>query len=110
MRRLPPPPERTCPVCGDTFTPAVHNQVFCPPTDEDRRRVQDGQPRSRCARRAANAKQRDADLTARLLEPFDCAHCGKRCVPGENVAPHATRFCSKAHKRAFHHALERAAA
>jgi hypothetical protein len=44
------------------------------------------------------------------LEAFDCAHCGKRCEPGVNVPPNATRFCSKAHKRAYHHAIERAAA
>ena len=37
-RRKPPSPERICPVCGESFVPTVHNQVFCPPTDEDRER------------------------------------------------------------------------
>jgi hypothetical protein len=110
-RRKPPSPARTCPVCGRTFKPTHHGQVYCPPTDLDRARANNSQPRSRCAKRADNAKQRGWDPSSRpLLEPFDCAWCGKRCVPGQNVAAHATRFCSKAHKRAFHHAADRAAA
>jgi hypothetical protein len=91
---------------------ATHfNQVYCPPTDRDRARAPNSQPRSRCAKRADNAKQRGWDRASRpLLEPYDCAHCGKRCAPGQNVPAHATRFCSKAHKRDFHRAAEKAVA
>lgn len=32
------------------------------------------------------------DFTPR--PPFDCASCGVRCVPGENVGRRASRFCS----------------
>jgi hypothetical protein len=108
-RRKPPGRERACPVCGRSFKPAVAGQVYCPPTDRDRERAKNSQPRSRCAKRADNAKQRGWDDPASrpLLEPFECAWCGKRCVPGGNVPANATRFCSQGHKRAFHHALER---
>jgi hypothetical protein len=102
---------RTCPVCGASFVANHHNQTYCPPTDLDRARAKNSQPRSRCAKRADNAKQRGWDPASRpLLEPFDCGWCGKRCVPGENVPANATRFCSQAHKRAFHHATDKAAA
>jgi hypothetical protein len=30
-------------------------------------------------------------------------------VPGENVPSHATRFCSKAHKKRWHYEQQRAA-
>ena len=30
---------RICPVCGSSFTASHHNQVFCPPTDADKARV-----------------------------------------------------------------------
>ena len=46
---------RTCPVCGGEFTAAHFNQVYCPPTDRDRERAPNSQPRSRCAKRADNA-------------------------------------------------------
>jgi hypothetical protein len=102
---------RTCPVCGREFTATHHNQRFCPPTDLDRARARNSQPRSRCAKRADNGKQGGWDPASRpLLEPFDCAQCGKRCVPGQNVPANATRFCSRAHKRDFHRAAEKAVA
>jgi hypothetical protein len=53
----PGPFRRTCPVCGAEFEPTHWNQRYRPPTDEDRAR-QNGQARSRCARRAANAQYR----------------------------------------------------
>jgi hypothetical protein len=46
-------------------------------------------------------------IVGRVGEPFDCAGCGKPCKPGENVAPHATRFCSKRYKRSWHRERER---
>jgi hypothetical protein len=55
-RRKPLEP-RTCPVCGNEFVPATANQRYCPPTAEDRAR-RNGQPRSRCAKRADNARYR----------------------------------------------------
>jgi hypothetical protein len=109
-RRLPPAKERICPVCGRSFLPTTHSQVYCPPTDEDRARAGDGQPRSWCAKAFSNAVQRGTvdQLLARArerggrLEEFECAECGKRCVPGENVSPHASRFCCAAHKKRWH--------
>jgi hypothetical protein len=101
---------RICPVDGRSFVATSSNQVYCPPTDRDRKRAPNSQPRSRCAKRADNAKQRGWDPASRpLLEPYDCAQCGKRCVPGENVPANATKFCCQAHKRAWHHAPERVA-
>lgn len=97
--------ERICPVCGASFTPTYPNQVCCPPTDEDRKRP--GQARSRCVVAYKNARQRGTldQLLARAVrpaQPFDCAHCGEHCIPGENVASHATKFCGKGCKAAWH--------
>jgi hypothetical protein len=57
-RRKPEPGPRVCPVCGNEFVPGTANQVYCPPTDDDRARARNGQPRSRCAKRADNARYR----------------------------------------------------
>ena len=109
---------RVCVTCGGRFEALTANARFCRPTDDDRKRALNSQPRSWCAKAYSNAVQRGAvdQLLARVsehggrLEEFDCAWCSKRCVPGVDVPPHASRFCSKAHKRAFHHAAERASA
>ncbi len=94
--------ERTCSVCSRSFVPSSANQVYCPPTDEQRRRQK--QPRSQCARRAMNAKRYGWVPASRPMpEPFDCDWCGKWCVPGENVAHHATKFCGKECKCEWHH-------
>jgi endogenous inhibitor of DNA gyrase (YacG/DUF329 family) len=84
--------QRTCPTCGKEFEPQTSNQVYCPPSKRDGK----GQARSRCARRAMNARQRGTDLDSLppMVKQFDCAHCGKLCIPGDNVPPHASRFCS----------------
>jgi hypothetical protein len=98
---------RTCPACGEPFRATHPNQVYCPPTDEDRERWK-GQARSRCANKAANAAYRGTELVvAKVGQPFDCAGCGKSCVPGENVAPHATKFCGRRCKAAWHKERER---
>lgn len=101
-----------CAVCGSEFVPAVANQRYCPPTEEQRRRAK-GQPRSRCARRAQNHEQRKREgrdtlpLTAPLPTPFNCRKCDKRVVPGQDgVAPHARTFCSRRCKRKWHKARE----
>ena len=97
---------RICPVCGAEFVPTTNGQRYCPPRDQDRERQK--QPRSRCARRAINHAQRTREgrktipLAAPLPQPFDCAQCGKRCTPGGNVPPHATRFCGRRCKKAWH--------
>lgn len=52
-------------------------------------------------KRAENAKYRGSELTPRV-EQFDCASCGKSCVPGDDVAPHARKFCSVLCKRRWH--------
>lgn len=95
---------RTCPVCGTEFKPTTHNQRFCPPVN----RMVKGQPRSQCAKAYDNAERRGVlpELLARGrvgAAPFDCAQCGQPCTPGENVAPHATRFCGRQCTKAWHH-------
>ena len=91
--------ERTCPVCRENFTATKNNQRFCPPAP--------GKAKSKCKTAYTNAKSRGS--LGKLLAkpwtpptPFDCAHCGKRCVPGENVARHAAKFCGKECKSAWH--------
>lgn len=88
---------KTCPVCREGFTPRSHNQRFCPPPP--------GKSKSRCAKRYENAARRGT-LTSTLdlppIAPFDCAQCGTHCIPGDNVAPHATRFCGQTCKAAWH--------
>jgi hypothetical protein len=80
---------RVCPICDTTFHPSTNNNVrFCG---------------ARCGKRAENAKQRGQDPRALALPaPYDCARCGKRCVPGENVVAHASRFCSPDCKKRQH--------
>lgn len=88
--------ERICPVCLKGFVPTNHNQVYCP-----------GKPgkRSRCARRVSNAKRGGWDPSSLPFpEPFDCTQCGEHCIPGENVAHHATKFCGYDCKMAWHKA------
>jgi len=100
---------RHCPVCGRAFKPTTANARYCPPTEADRER----QARSRCARRALNHAHRSREgiatipLAAPLPEPFKCAECAKACVPGQNVAPHATKFCCPSHKAAWHKRQEK---
>lgn len=101
-------PERTCPVCGNTFTPATPNQRYCPPTPEDRTRLK-GQAVSRCARRGSNHAQRTrqgrdtGSLTAPLPGAFDCEQCGKACEAGKDgVSAHAMRFCGYDCKAQWH--------
>lgn len=94
--------ERTCPVCRRTFA-ASNNQRFCPP--------EPGKTRSKCAKAYMNAKKRGS-LDKLLAEPwtppqpFDCEQCGKHCVPGENVAQHASKFCGKECKGEWHKTQE----
>lgn len=102
--------ERTCPTCGTSFTPTIHNQRFCPPTPDNRAR-QKGQARSRCARAWDNAKQKNK--LKQLIErgrvgslPYNCAECNTYCEPGINVAPHASRFCGEQCKRRYHKRCE----
>ena len=89
--------QRTCPVCRENFTATNRNQRFCPPDP--------GRAKSKCKTAYTNAKSRGS--LGKLLAkpwtpptPFDCAHCGKRCIPGENVARHAAKFCGPRCKKA----------
>jgi hypothetical protein len=99
--------KKRCPVCGSLFVPQSPNARYCPPTDEERQRAQ-GQPRSRCSRRAMNHAQRLREgaetiaLDAPLPAPYECAQCGKRCQPGKNVPPQAKKFCGRLCKRNWH--------
>lgn len=83
--------QRECPVCRQQFIPTHHNQRFCPPPE--------GKVKSPCAKAYENANRRGTldQLLARggVGKPFDCAQCGQRCVPGENVSAHARRFCGR---------------
>lgn len=103
--------QRTCPVCRRTISSPKSNQRFCSPTDEQRAR---GQIHSKCAKAYMNAKKRGS-LDKLLAEPwtppqpFDCEQCGKHCVPGENVAQHASKFCGKECKSAWHRTNEEGA-
>lgn len=95
---------RICPVCGTRFQPRTWNHRYCTGF------------RGRCYRRAMNHAQRTREgrqtipLDAPLPAPFNCGHCGKRCVPGENVARHATMFCSSRCKKREHRDRNREAA
>jgi hypothetical protein len=92
---------RRCATCGELFQARTPNARFCPPTAEQAARQKT--PRSSCAKRRQNADYRGTDvIVGKPGQPFDCALCGKRCVPGVNVPPHASRFCCRAHKAAFH--------
>lgn len=83
--------KRECPVCRASFE-ATGNKRFC---------------QRRCRSAYENAKERGTldKLLAKPWTPptpFDCAHCGKRCIPGENVARHAAKFCGKDCKKRWH--------
>jgi hypothetical protein len=89
-RRRKPRETRVCPVCGAEFVARTWNHTYCTGF------------RGRCYRRAMNARYRGRQLIeGKVGEPFDCAQCGERCVPGENVAPHASKFCGRHCKRAW---------
>lgn len=82
---------RECPVCRTAFEASGHKR-FC---------------QRRCGKAYMNAEKRGT-LDKLLAEPwtppapFDCAECGKRCTPGENVAQHATKFCGPECKSVWH--------
>jgi 5-methylcytosine-specific restriction endonuclease McrA len=89
------PTERKCATCGTEFS-ASNNKRFCS---------------ARCGKAYWNAKKRGSP--DKLLaepwtppQPFDCEQCGERCVPGENVAQHASKFCGKECKSAWHRTNE----
>lgn len=94
--------DRTCTACGQDFAPTFWAQRYCPPTESDRAKGR----RSQCAKRAGNLQQRGGDVTRLqhkvIAEPFDCEQCGMACVPGSNVAPHASRFCGYDCKATWH--------
>jgi hypothetical protein len=99
---------RECPICGCEFEALTSNAVYCPPSEAQRQRQ--ANPRSRCARRALNAKQRGQELTAPLPAPFVCVRCGRHCVPGrDGVDEKATKFCCRQHKAKWHREASRAA-
>lgn len=96
--------ERTCDACGNSFT-SSRSKRFCPPTDKDRSRQK--KPRSVCSRRWEQYRIRngiDPPLHhwRDIGKPYDCAYCGVRCIPGENVGTHANKFCSKGCKSRWH--------
>lgn len=82
--------KRVCPVDGTEFY-ASNNKRFCS---------------RRCGKAYDNAKNRGTleQLLARgrVCPEFDCAWCDKHCVPGDNVAAHATKFCGYDCKTEWH--------
>lgn len=75
--------QRTCPVCGTQHT---RRGIYCS---------------RQCCRRVSNAKARGTTVRPPVAR-FDCAWCGQTCSPGENVAPHASRFCCRECKARWH--------
>lgn len=90
--------EATCRVCGKP----TEGRLYCKP--------EPGKARSKCAKRWENYRHKHGEApplghwlgSAAPDAPFDCAQCGARCVPGENVAAHASKFCSLACKSRWH--------
>jgi HNH endonuclease len=79
---------RLCPVDGRSFVPATHNHVYCG---------------RRCAGKARNDLRRHGHIRPYVCVPFECAQCGRPCVPGEDgIAPHASRFCGSGCKAVWH--------
>lgn len=54
------------------------------------------------SREAGRRRWRSEDFTP--SPPFDCAHCGNRCVPGGNVGRRADKFCSPRCRKMWHKA------
>lgn len=54
-----------------------------------------------CSKRRVNAK-RYGTVPKPPVVSFDCAQCGLTCVPGVDVAPHASKFCSQTCKSRWH--------
>jgi 5-methylcytosine-specific restriction endonuclease McrA len=87
--RLPPDHQVKCEFCGTLFTTRFKRQRFCA---------------AKCQRADENVRHGFSDPRV----PFDCACCGKGCVPGKNgVHSQARRFCSPGCKRAWHNAAAR---
>jgi len=87
---------RTCRTCGNDFLPTTPNQVFCPPSQEDRAR-QTRQARSKCAKAwkstVSNAQYRAA------TEQAKCKHCTKTFDRTRGRSQHV--YCSdRCHKLA----------
>lgn len=105
-RRLAQPlDERQCRMCAKPFQPATVNQHFCSPTEAERAK---GYIKSHCARTFQQRAYRlrkgtgTTQVDAPLPKPFDCAQCGERCSPGDNVSDHASKFCSAECKGTWH--------
>jgi 5-methylcytosine-specific restriction endonuclease McrA len=78
--------ERPCSVCGAAVQPSTTRQHLCPPKN--------GEKRSRCAKRWER-HIRDGTRLDFEFAPFDCAQCGKHCIPGENCGSRATKYCDQ---------------
>lgn len=78
--------QRNCALCGKPFASESAVRIYCS---------------RKCGRRVANANLRGTAVRP-PVGPFDCASCGTRCVPGENVPPNAEKFCGARCKRRWH--------
>lgn len=104
---------RTCVVCDRSFTPNVKGQATCPPSEDERA---GGKVASWCAAtldRYKSGQRRELKGTPppfdgkKYVRKFDCAHCGKPTIPGENGTHiFATRFCSS-NCKSHHHKPKR---
>jgi hypothetical protein len=99
-RRKPEPGPRVCPVCGNEFVPGTANQVYCPPTDDDRARAYEGAiptaPRLRgrsgedCERDRDDDHQRHADQPEPEVATTDVLssqNCSFRRGASQSVPP-----------------------
>lgn len=75
--------DRTCPVCG---TQHSRRGIYCAET---------------CSKRAENARRRGTTPRPPIAS-FNCKRCGNTCVPGKGVPAHASHFCSKPCRKAWH--------
>jgi hypothetical protein len=88
-RRLAKREPKPCPYCGAPMLSP--RRVQCGGAECTRRHK---------SRRAIEWKR--ANPTKRTCPPFRCAQCDKGCTPGKDVAAHATKFCGRACKQAWH--------
>jgi 5-methylcytosine-specific restriction endonuclease McrA len=77
---------RPCSACGKPVKPKTSRQHLCSPSK--------GEKRSRCAVRWDRHVGKGTPLDFEF-GPFDCAQCGKHCIPGENCGARATKYCDQ---------------
>lgn len=93
--------KRVCPVCDREFM-ATRNQRFCLRTEDE---IARGCRVSWCASAYSRHIEKGGPLKGKppWLLSFDCAQCGKPCIPGQGgVDAKARKFCSRQHKKRWY--------